>query len=185
MIPLSEYWQRRLPLVVWGVGLLCIVLSALWSLEVQRHEVAERQLGDAGRMAAQLAAMLTLPAWEQDALAAHGIVLAALEDESLYAIRVDGLEGMLAGERRNFQWELVPWDDEFTEGTVSAVSPLLMEGRHVGMVEVHLSARSSHEELTRAARRELWRGGVFALCLSALLACCQCWRPQAGVGPKP
>lgn len=80
-------------------------------------------------MAAQLAALLSLPAWELDELAARTIVMAAMADESIYAIKVQSNKGMLEGQRRNYRWEPVPWDDEIPENSVQGMNPLKMEGR--------------------------------------------------------
>lgn len=96
-----------------------------------------------GRTAAQLAALLSLPAWELDELTARTIVMAAMEDDSIYAVKVQTKRGMLEGQRRNYQWEPVPWDDEIAENTVQGMNPLKMEGRTVGSVEVYLSPRLS------------------------------------------
>lgn len=76
-----------------------------------------------GRTAAQLAALLSLPAWELDELTARTIVMAAMEDDSIYAVKVQTKRGMLEGQRRNYQWEPVPWDDEIAENTVQGMNP--------------------------------------------------------------
>lgn len=116
-----------------------------------------------GRTAAQLAALLSLPAWELDELTARTIVMAAMEDDSIYAVKVQTKRGMLEGQRRNYQWEPVPWDDEIAENTVQGMNPLKMEGRTVGSVEVYLSPRLSAEEQALTARREVWRFALAAL----------------------
>lgn len=123
-------------------------------------------------MAAQLAALLSLPAWELDELTARTIVMAAMEDESIYAIKVQTKRGMLEGQRRNYQWEPVPWDDEITEDSVQGMNPLKMEGRVVGSVEVYLSPRVSDEDLARKAGgrsgalrfRPCWPRACWACC---------------------
>lgn len=161
--------RRWLALAAWAGGMLLFLLLGLWSLHSSRQDVENRLSSEAGRMAAQLAALLSLPAWELDELTARTIVMAALEDDSIYAVKVQTQQGMLEGQRRNYQWEPVPWDDEIPENTVQGMNPLKMEGRSVGSVEVYLSPRLSEEELALAARREVWRFGLAALFLTGSL----------------
>lgn len=161
--------RRWLALAAWAGGMLLFLFLGLWSLSSSRQDVENRLSSEAGRLAAQLAALLSLPAWELDELTARTIVMAALEDESIYAVKVQTKEGMLEGQRRNYQWEPVPWDDEIPENTVQGMNPLTMEGSTVGSVEVYLSPRLSEEELALAARREVWRFGLAALFLTGIL----------------
>lgn len=161
--------RRRLALAAWAGGMLLFLLLGLWSLNGSRQDVENRLSSEAGRMAAQLAALLSLPAWELDELTARTIVMAALEDDSIYAVKVQTKQGMLEGQRRNYQWEPVPWDDEIPENTVQGMNPLKMEGRTVGSVEVYLSPRLSEEELALMARREVWRFVLAALFLTGIL----------------
>lgn len=161
--------RRWLALAAWAAGMLLFLLLGLWSLNSSRQDVENRLSSEAGRMAAQLAALLSLPAWELDELTARTIVMAALEDDSIYAVKVQTKQGMLEGQRRNYQWEPVPWDDEIPENTVQGMNPLKMEGRTVGSVEVYLSPRLSEEELGLAARREVWRFSLAALFLTGIL----------------
>ncbi|MDD4702014.1 MAG: hypothetical protein PHI96_07320, partial [Desulfovibrio sp.] len=114
-------------------------------------------------------ALLAVPAWDVDELAARTIVMAAMEDESIYAIKVQTPKGMLEGQRRNYQWEPVPWDDEMDEEAVAGLSPLRMEGRPVGTVEVYVSPRLSQEGSALTARREVWRFAVSLMCWTAAL----------------
>lgn len=167
---IAHLTRRWLALAAWAGGMLLFLLLGLWSLDSSRQDVENRLSSEAGRMAAQLAALLSLPAWELDELTARTIVMAALEDDSIYAVKVQTKQGMLEGQRRNYQWEPVPWDDEIPENTVQGMNPLKMEGRTVGSVEVYLSPRLSEEELALAARREVWRFGLAALFLTGILS---------------
>ena len=159
---INHVLRRRLALIVWAAALLLFLLMGVWNVNDDRQEAENRLGSDAGRMAAQLAALLSLPAWELDELAARTIVMAAMADESIYAIKVQTTKGMLEGQRRNYQWEPVPWDDEIPENSVQGMNPLKMEGRPVGSVEVYLSPRITAEDLAQKARREVAR-----FCLSA------------------
>ena len=159
---INHVLRRRLALIVWAAALLLFLLMGVWNVNEDRQEAENRLGSDAGRMAAQLAALLSLPAWELDELAARTIVMAAMADESIYAIKVQTTKGMLEGQRRNYQWEPVPWDDEIPENSVQGMNPLKMEGRPVGSVEVYLSPRITAEDLAQKARREVAR-----FCLSA------------------
>lgn len=155
--------RRWLALAAWAAGLLLFLLLGLWNLNSSRRDAENRLISEAGRTAAQLAALLSLPAWELDELTARTIVMAAMEDDSIYAVKVQTKRGMLEGQRRNYQWEPVPWDDEIAENTVQGMNPLKMEGRTVGSVEVYLSPRLSAEEQALTARREVWRFALAAL----------------------
>ena len=162
---ISHVLRRRLALIIWAAALLLFMLMGIWNVNEDRQDAENRLGGQAGRTAAQLAALLSLPAWEMDELAARTIVMAAMSDESIYAIKVQTTKGMLEGQRRNYQWEPVPWDDEIAENSIQGMNPLKMEGRPVGSVEVYLSPRITDEDLAQKARREVAR-----FCLSAVFA---------------
>ena len=170
MAQIDNVLRRRLALAVWAAALLLFLLMGVWNVNEDRQEAENRLGSDAGRMAAQLAALLSLPAWELDELAARTIVMAAMADDSIYAIKVQSNKGMLEGQRRNYQWEPVPWDDEIPENSVQGMNPLKMEGRPVGTVEVYLSPRITDEDLAQKARREVARFSISAaFCTLVLL----------------
>lgn len=169
MAHIDNVLRRRLALIVWAAALLLFLLMGVWSVNEDRQEAENRLGSDAGRMAAQLAALLSLPAWELDELAARTIVMAAMADESIYAIKVQTNKGMLEGQRRNYQWEPVPWDDEIPENSVQGMNPLKMEGRPVGSVEVYLSPRITAEDLAQKARREVARFSLSAVFCTLVL----------------
>lgn len=170
MAQINNVLRRRLALAVWAAALLLFLLMGVWNVNEDRQEAENRLGSDAGRMAAQLAALLSLPAWELDELAARTIVMAAMADDSIYAIKVQSNKGMLEGQRRNYQWEPVPWDDEIPENSVQGMNPLKMEGRPVGTVEVYLSPRITDEDLAQKARREVARFSISAaFCTLVLL----------------
>lgn len=162
---ISHVLRRRIALATWGAALLLFLLLGVWNVNEDRQEAENRLGSEAGRTAAQLAALLSLPAWELDELTARTIVMAAMTDESIYAIKVQTARGMLEGQRRNYQWEPIPWDDEIAENSVQGMNPLKMEGRPVGSVEVYLSPRITDEDLAQKARREVAR-----FCLAALFS---------------
>ena len=164
----------RLLISIWCAGLLLFLLLALWSVWEEREASREHLAVDARNTAVQLSALLAVPAWDVDELAARTIIMAAMEDESIYAIKVQTPKGMLEGQRRNYQWEPVPWDDEMDEEAVAGLSPLRMEGRPVGTVEVYMSPRVSQEGSALTARREVWRFAISVLCWTAAL--CFVWR---------
>ena len=179
---INHVLRRRLALIVWAAALLLFLLLGVWNVSEDRQEAENRLGSDAGRMAAQLAALLSLPAWELDELAARTIVMAAMADESIYAIKVQTTKGMLEGQRRNYQWEPVPWDDEIPENCVQGMNPLKMEGRPVGSVEVYLSPRITAEDLAQKARREVARFSLSAaFCTLVLLLLLWHWGDLARV----
>lgn len=160
----------RAALVIWASGLLLLALCSLWAMRADREAARERLAVQARNTAVQLAALLAVPAWDVDELSARTIVMAAMEDERIYAIQVQTLQGMLEGQRRNYQWEPVPWDDEMAEDAVAGLSPLRVEGRPVGTVQVYVAPRVSQEEAALVARRELWRFALSAAFWTAGLA---------------
>jgi len=173
---INHVLRRRLALIVWAAALLLFLLMGLWNVNEDRQEAENRLSSEAGRTAAQLAALLSLPAWELDELAARTIVIAAMADESIYAVKVQTNRGLLEGQRRNYQWEPVPWDDEIAENSVQGMNPLKMEGRPVGSVEVYLSPRLTDEDLAQKARREVARFSLSAaFCTLVLLALLWHW----------
>lgn len=173
---ISRAGRRWIALCFWGAGLALLVVLGLWNLESSRRDAENRLIGEAGRTAAQLATLLALPAWELDEITARTIVMGAMEDERLYAIKVETRQGMLEGQRRNYLWEPVPWDDELAENCVQGMNPLKMEGQTVGSVEVWLSPRQNGEEEAQLVERERWRFGLgAALWTLALLLLLWLW----------
>lgn len=160
---ISRSARRWVALALWGAGLALFAVLGFWNTESSRRDAENRLIAEAGRAAAQLAALLALPAWELDELTARTIVMGAMEDERIYAVKVETRQGMLEGQRRNYYWEPVPWDDEIAENCVQGMNPLKMEGQNVGTVEVWLSPRLNGEEEGQLARRERWRFGLAAL----------------------
>ncbi|MBD5416081.1 MAG: hypothetical protein HDR50_00020 [Desulfovibrio sp.] len=159
---ISRTARRGAALLVWGAGIALLFVLGLWNLESSRRDAENRLSAEAGRMAAQLATLLALPAWDLDEITARTIVMGAMEDERLYAIKVETRQGMLEGQRRNYLWEPVPWDDELSEDCVQGMNPLKVEGQTVGSVEVWLSPRLMGEEEAQLLARERWRFGLAA-----------------------
>ncbi|MBQ9453592.1 MAG: hypothetical protein IJU65_09925 [Desulfovibrio sp.] len=176
-IPITSPAIRRgAALAVWAALLLLFLLLGIWNIHEDRQEAENHLSSEAGHTAAQLANLLSLPAWELDEITARTIVLAAMEDQSIYAIKVQGPQGLLEGQRRNYQWEPVPWDDEIMEHSVQGMNPLKLEGHPVGTVEVYLSPRLTNEDLAQKARREVIRFSLCALaCTMVLLTLLWAW----------
>lgn len=174
----------RAALIIWASGLLLLALCSLWAMREDREAARERLAVQARNTAVQLSALLAVPAWDVDDLAARTIVMAAMEDERIYAVKVQTPQGMLEGQRRNYQWEPVPWDDEMAEDAVAGLSPLRVEGRPVGTVQVYIAPRESREETALAARRELWRfvlsGVLWTAALAAVFRLRRARRPENG-----
>ena len=159
---ISRTARRAAALRVWGAGIALLFVLGLWNLESSRRDAENRLSAEAGHMAAQLASLLALPAWDLDEMTARTIVTGAMEDERLYAIKVETRQGMIEGQRRNYLWEPVPWDDELSEDCVQGMNPLKVDGEPVGTVEVWLSPRLMAEEEAQLLARERWRFGLAA-----------------------
>lgn len=177
--------RRNIALLIWAVGLALLFLLGQWNLESSRRDAENRLSNEAARVSAQLATLLALPAWELDEISARTIVMGAMEDDRVYAVKVETRQGMLEGQRRNYLWEPVPWDDELSENCVQGMNPLKMEGQNVGTVEVWLSPRLMEEEESQLAARERWRFGLAAaLWTLALLLLLWQWGDLAALGRR-
>lgn len=160
----TRFW---LALLVWAAGIILFGVLGWWNLASSRKDAENRLINEAGRTAAQIAALLSLPDEPLNESAVRSIVRAAMEDESMYAIRIETRNGILEGQRRNYLWEPVNWDDEIAEDSVQGMNPIKRGGQAEGIVEVWLSPRLSAEEDSLLERRERTR--FFAL--SALWTC--------------
>lgn len=162
-------WRRLAALGIWGVGLLLLALQVVWGVSAVRRDVESRLISEAGRAAAQVAGLLSLPAWEMDELAVRTVIMSIMEDTRIYGIMVQTRQGFFDGMRRNYQWEPVPWDDEITEHAVQGMSQLSMEGQFIGKVEVYLSRREAAAEIRAGRDREFWQGALWLVYLTAAL----------------
>lgn len=164
-------WRRLWALGIWGAGVLLLALQLSWGLAAIRREVESRLISEAGRAAAQVAGLLSLPAWERDELAVRTVIMSIMEDERVYGIMVQTRQGFFDGMRRNYQWEPVPWDDEITEHAVQGMSQLSMEGEFIGKVEVYLSRRDAAAEIAAGRAREIRQAVLWLVYLTAALLC--------------
>lgn len=156
-------------LPLWAGFLLLLTGLAALELHVARTDGEERLAEEARRIARRSGDILALPAWRMDEVAARSIVMTEMEDERIYGIAVYDLRGLLEGQRRDEQWESVPWDDLVPDVMAEGVYPLQMEGRPVGTVRVYLSPRRLEEHLSALWRREALRVLILSLAATALL----------------
>lgn len=164
-------WRRLAAIGIWGLGGALLALQVVWGVSVVRRDVESRLISEAGRAAAQVAGLLSLPAWEMDEPGVRTVILSVMEDARIYGIMVQTRQGFFDGMRRNYQWEPVPWDDEITEHAVQGMSQLSMEGQLIGKVEVYLSRREAAAEIRAGRNRELWQGAIWLVYLTAALLC--------------
>lgn len=153
----SGYGKSLGALAFWLLGLCFFAFVWRWSFDIAREDAENRIIGEAGRLASQLASLIAAPEGENDFGVVKGIVARAMEDESVYAVKVENNEGEIIGLRRNYLWEPVPWDDEITENCALGVNILKHRGESIGKVEVWLSARQTREDLAILSQREVWR----------------------------
>lgn len=143
-----------------------------WNLASSRQDAENRLLNDAGRTAAQIAGLLALRGSNLDENSARSIIRGAMDDESLYAIRIETKSGILEGQRRNYLWEPVEWDNEISENCIEGMNPIRIAGRNVGLVQVWLSPRLSGEEeallLSRERLRFIYIASLWTLALALL-----------------
>lgn len=173
MRPLSLSHKRLAAFLLWAVGVGIFLFFAIWNVHDAELDAENRLIAEAGRSAAQLAGLLSLPDYPLDARSAKSIIDGAMEDDHVYAARVDNKNGFLAGQRRNYMWEPVPWDDEIAENCVQGINTLKIDGENAGSVSVWLSSRIFREETALVARREtlhfLWFFGLWTLVLILVL----------------
>ncbi len=150
-------------LAIWAAGLILFLGLGLWNIASSRQDAENHLISEAGRMAAQIAGMLSLPGSNHDSMSARAIVVAAMEDERIYAIRIQTRQGVMEGQRRNYMWEPVAWDDEIAENCVRGMNPVRIGGKPDGFVEIWLSPRSSKEDAGMLSVRERWRFFAFAM----------------------
>lgn len=127
-----------------------------------QEDAENRLIGEAGRTAAQIAGLLSLPGVRLDASSIGSIVVAAMEDDRIYAIRIQSRKGVTDGRRRNYLWEPVTWDDELADNCVQGMNPIRIDGQVEGKVEVWLSPRLNEEEDVLLAVREKMRFAIAA-----------------------
>lgn len=160
---ISNTTRSWLAFACWLAGLLLFAGLGWWNMAKSRADAENRLISEAGRTAAQIAGLLSLPGAKSDQAAVKAVISAAMEDEHIYAVKVETRRGLLEGERRNHLWEPMPWDDEIAENCVQGMNPLRIGGRAEGIVEVWLSPRLDSEEEGLLAKREYWRMGLSAL----------------------
>lgn len=163
----TRYWCA---ITIWAVGVALLFALSCWALASFRHDAENRLINEAGRTAAQIASLLALPGEHLNESNAKAVAMAAMEDENLYAVKIENRNGFLAGQRRNYLWEPINWDDEIAENCVQGINPIRVGGRTEGMVEVWLSPRLNAEEATLLEKRELWRFLLIFLVWTAALA---------------
>lgn len=160
---ISRNKKSAAAILLWLAGILIFLAFSWRSVSLSREDAEDRLISEAGRAAAQLAALLSVPGWSMDAGAAKAVVSGAMEDDHIYAVRVKSLDGKVEGQRRNYLWEPVGWDDEITENSVQGMNPVKNGGALAGQVDVWLSSRLNEEEDSILVRREITRFAAFFL----------------------
>lgn len=169
MARFSRKSRAWIALFVWILGLMLAGGVGIWNYQANSIDADNRLIGDASRSAGELAALLLHDKKKPDRAKAHSLVDVALEDERIYAVKITSDGKMLDGQRRNYLWEPVPWDDEITEHSIQGINSLKISGRPVGLVEVWFSTRSAKEEKAISLERELWRFMIFAIFWTVVL----------------
>lgn len=150
----ARFW---IALALWMAGIGFFVFLTLWSYHSSRENTENRLITEAGRVASQLAAILSVSGWELDIDSARAITAGAMEDERIYAVKIQTPRGMLDGQRRNYLWEPVPFDDEIAENCIQGINPIKIRGQSAGTIEIWLSPRLYNEEETQLLDRERTR----------------------------
>lgn len=157
---LNNLWQV---IFIWISGILLFLALGLNTIYEAENDTENRLMGEAGRIAAQLASLLSLPVNIPDAQHIRGIIAGAMEDENIYAAKVEYKSGLKEGRRRNYLWEPVSWDDEIAENCIQGMTPIKKDGKTIGAVEIWLSSRQIKEEEQRIFFCESIRFGILAV----------------------
>lgn len=158
---ISRTKKRIVAFGIWLLGVLIFLAFSYYSIAWFREDAEDRLISEAGRTAAQLAALLSVPGWNMDEGAARAVVSGAMEDDHIYAVRIKSLDGKVEGQRRNYLWEPIKWDDEITENSVQGMNPIKNGGELIGQVDVWLSSRLNEEEDSILVKREILRFSCF------------------------
>lgn len=162
MTRISRSTRRLIAFLIWGAGIILFVALAMWNLASSRKDAENHLISEAGRAAAQIAGLLSVSGAKVDQEAIRIIARAAMDDERLYAIRIQMKDGFAEGLRRNYLWEPIPWDDELSENCVQGMNPIRHGAKIEGRVEVWLSPRLSVEEDSLLEARERLRFAITA-----------------------
>lgn len=160
---------NRIFFFVWIVLMALLMALTAWQLHASRIDASLRLQADAQRMAARTARILAVPAWEINEVSARSIVMTEMEDSRVYGMVVYDHIGFLEGQRRNENWESIPWDDLVPDSMVEGEHPLILEEQNVGNVRVYLSPRLLEEDISALWWREMARFGITATVLFLLL----------------
>lgn len=163
MARFSRKSRKWVALLVWILGLALAAGLGIWNYHANSTDADNRLMWDASRSSGELASLLTHDKKKPDRGKARSLIEGALEDERVYAVKITSDGRLLDGQRRNYLWEPIPWDDEIAEHSIQGINPVKIHGRQVGMVEVWLSTRSANEEKAVLLDREYWRFAIFAL----------------------
>lgn len=167
MASISRKRRAFAAVAVWLGGIGLFLGFALWNISTSRLDDENRLISEAGRTAAQLASLLSLPGWNLDAGTAGAIISGAMEDDRIYAVRIRNSNGFEEGQRRNYLWEPVPWDDEIAENCAQGMNPIRVGGEYAGTVDVWLSPRLNEEENALLSQREWMRFLCFLILWTA------------------
>lgn len=161
--------RRLFAITIWAIGLAIFALLGWWNVVSEEREAENRLVGEATRAAGELARLLTLSQWEIDKFTANAVIEGVMEDERIYAVKISLNDHMLNGQRRNYLWEPIAWDEEIPEHSIQGMNPIKMGGEIIGAVEVWLSPRLMREENSLLAWREVWRMAIITLIWTVVL----------------
>lgn len=156
-------------LAIWFIGLIIFISLSIWNISATKKDAENRLIGEASRTAGELSSLIALSQWELDELTSKAAIAGAMDDERIYAIKITRDHNILAGQRRNYLWEPIPWDDEIAEYTIQGMNPIKIGSDIVGRVEVWLSPRLMNEENSLQMRREILRCIMISLIWTAVL----------------
>lgn len=159
----SRAGRRNLALLAWALGIMLFIGLGFWNLDSARRDVENRMIGESARMAGQIATIISTLNSDMEPRRIRPVVDAVMENDNVYAVKIETFRGELEGKRRNYLWEPVAWDDEIAENCIQGMNPIKIGGHNVGTVEVWISPRLSAEEDGMLRSREETRFLVLAL----------------------
>lgn len=150
-------------ILIWMAGIMVFLCLGIWNFYTYEKDTENRLLGEAGRIAAQLASLVAQYPDLANRIQIRNMIAGVMEDENIYAVKVDLKKGVSEGWRRNYLWEPIVWDNEIAENCIQGMTPLRKDGKTVGTIEIWLSPRQINEEEQKLFSHERLRFLVLAV----------------------
>ena len=131
------------------IGMIIILLNTLFFAGFGLHQYISRSRTEtkqltifASRVAEQLAVNISSPLWDMDIdQVAHSVEAEMLDENIEMVVIKDQKQKMFVGKMRDASWQLTDVLEAASDGTSPVITPILLEGKEIGMVEVSITRR--------------------------------------------